>query len=347
VTRWDVFHSGRLEVLRGLSASEVRAALARGELRDDDLIRPAGTAVPWARLADMPELAEIEAEPPPAPAATSAAPAPSPAPVPTPEPERVPREEFAPPSMSEPGPEPSSSELEPISGEFELDSEEEDTAELAMPMSLPTDDDAVPPPPADLGPLDLDLDRDRPGSRVALAVPGEPPGDGDLEGEEFDPLDEDEEAAEFTLSRGAATKIEEIDMAPMVDVAFQLVLFFLVTATTVLYKTLEVPKPNPEQPPPAAAAQGAPNPQRTLEDLEADHIVVAIDSRGAFTIDREPVPADMAALAERLRRARADTGRKAMLLSADAQALHRYAVIAYDAANEIGMRIAIARPAAK
>ena len=35
----------------------------------------------------------------------------------------------------------------------------------------------------------------------------------------------------------------------MVDVAFQLVLFFLVTATTVLYKSLEVPKPNPESPP--------------------------------------------------------------------------------------------------
>ncbi len=41
----------------------------------------------------------------------------------------------------------------------------------------------------------------------------------------------------------------------MVDVAFQLVLFFLVTATTVLYKSLEVPKPNPDSPA-AAAAQG-------------------------------------------------------------------------------------------
>jgi biopolymer transport protein ExbD len=297
----------------------------------------------------MPELAEVEveAEPEPsaAPPAPPAAPAPPATPVPAPEPAPVPREEFAPPSMSEPEP-PSSSEFEPISGEFEIDSEEEDTDEVPALRSLPTDDDAVPPPPADLGPFDLDLDRDRSGSRVALPVPGEPPEDGKLEGEEFDPLEEDEEAAEFTLSRGAATKIEEIDMAPMVDVAFQLVLFFLVTAQTVLYKTLEVPKPNPEQPPPAAAAQGAPNPQRTLEDLEADHIVVAIDPQGAFTIDREPVPADMAVLAERLRQARADTGRKAMLLSADAHALHRYAVIAYDAANEIGMRIAIARPAA-
>ena len=43
--------------------------------------------------------------------------------------------------------------------------------------------------------------------------------------------------------------VEELDLAPMVDVAFQLVLFFMVTATTVLYKTLEIPKPTPENAP--------------------------------------------------------------------------------------------------
>ena len=43
----------------------------------------------------------------------------------------------------------------------------------------------------------------------------------------------------------------------MVDVAFQLVLFFLVTATTVLYKSLEVPKPNPESTPPPRPRRGS------------------------------------------------------------------------------------------
>ena len=86
----------------------------------------------------------------------------------------------------------------------------------------------------------------------------------------------------------------------MVDVAFQLVLFFLVTATTVLYKSLEVPKPNPESPA-AAAAQGR---SRTLDDLKDDYILVEIDPAGAMKIDREPVAAEMAALVERLRSAR-------------------------------------------
>ncbi len=52
---WDVFHSDRLEVERSLTTDAVRAALARGDLGPDELIRPSGTT-PWTRLADMPAL---------------------------------------------------------------------------------------------------------------------------------------------------------------------------------------------------------------------------------------------------------------------------------------------------
>ena len=56
MANWDVFHADRLELERGLSAEAIRSALARGELRDDDLVRPAGSSIPWARIADIPEL---------------------------------------------------------------------------------------------------------------------------------------------------------------------------------------------------------------------------------------------------------------------------------------------------
>src|SRR5262249_54933018 len=135
----------------------------------------------------------------------------------------------------------------------------------------------------------------------------------------------------------------ELDLAAMVDVAFQLVLFFLVTATTVLYKSLEVPRPNPDTPA-AGATQGKPS---TLNDLKNDYILVEIDAGGAMQIDHEPVAASTPALVERLRSARESTGRKAMLLAADATTPHRNAVLAYDAANEIGLGIAIARPGQK
>ena len=63
-------------------------------------------------------------------------------------------------------------------------------------------------------------------------------------------------------------------------------------------------------------------------------------------IDREPVAANMNALVERLRTSREKTHRKAMLLSADFATPHRSSVLAYDAANEIGLGIVIARPSA-
>ena len=134
--------------------------------------------------------------------------------------------------------------------------------------------------------------------------------------------------------------VEELDLAPMVDVAFQLVLFFMVTAQTVLYKTLEIPKPSPEAPP-SAVAQGR---SRTLDDFKEDYILVEIDAAGSMTLDREPVAANMATLVEQLRTAREKTGRKSMMLSADFSTKHRSSVLAYDAANEIGLGIVIAPP---
>jgi biopolymer transport protein ExbD len=255
-------------------------------------------------------------------------------------------EDFAPPSFEDV--EANTQEMT----QFDLDVEEPQTqGELSaaddpahdtyLDALIDEDDDE------DLGELDLSLDRDAP----AVALPLERQRDKaeeysvdgwDVDEEaEYDPQDEDEAVAEFTLARGRTERVEELDLAAMVDVAFQMVLFFMVTATTVLYKTLEVPKPNPENAPSAAASQGQ---GRSLEDLQETYILVDIDPQGGFKIDHEPVPARMPVLVDRLRTARQNTGRLAMLLTADATALHKYAVLAYDAANEIGLRIAIARP---
>ncbi len=160
--------------------------------------------------------------------------------------------------------------------------------------------------------------------------------------EDRSPVVEDAEEEAFTFSRSGPMTVEELDLAPMVDVAFQLVLFFMVTATTVLYKTLEIPKPTADQPP-GAVTQGH---SRSVEDLQKDYILVEIDAGGAMKVDREPVPATVDALAERLRTARDKTNRKVMLLSAAHATLHRNAVLAIDAANEIGMSIALAKPTA-
>ncbi len=191
----------------------------------------------------------------------------------------------------------------------------------------------------------LDLDLDVPGrqyqdvnvmsrtSRVALPVVKS------RDWEDLGAEGEDEEG-DFTLSRSGPATVEELDLAPMVDVAFQLVLFFMVTATTVLYRTLEIPKPSNEQAP-SSVAQG-----RSLEEMQDDFILVEIDPSGSIKVDREPVAADLDSLIERLRTSREKTHRKSMLLSADYTTKHRSCVLVYDAALDIGLGISIASPQA-
>ena len=154
--------------------------------------------------------------------------------------------------------------------------------------------------------------------------------------EPFDPLDEDEEAASFTLAADPTGESEDIDLTAMVDVAFQLVLFFLVTATTLYFKTLEIPTPEPDDP--DAVAQQ----MRTLDELLEEYILVEIDPAGRIEIDQEPIAID--SLTDRLRQIRTDTLRTGMLLMADFSTPHRNAVLAIDAANAIGLQIAIAKP---
>jgi biopolymer transport protein ExbD len=402
---WDVFHAESLELERGLSTSAIRAALAGGALRDDDLVRPAGTTAAWSRLADIPELSSSDAGPAEARATPASA---------RPESEPKPKSRARPEATPAPTRRPEVSPRRDESSDFELEADDIaaplETApapELPRPTWLQLggepDDVSFPvireqpaerqapergqPEPASSSatawtwaegdddddedePVDNDFDDqieildDDPaagleileedelavpsvfsreaysgGAASRMALPVVPSRDWN---EDRHPVEGGEEEGDFTLSRSGPMTVEELDLAPMVDVAFQLVLFFMVTATTVLFKTLEIPKPSAD-PPPGAVAQGQ---SRSLDDFKDDYVLVEIDASGSMKIDHEPVAAELNALAERLRTAREKTGRKAMLLSADAATRHRHAVLAYDAANEIGMGIAIAKPSA-
>jgi biopolymer transport protein ExbD len=390
LANWDVFHGDRLELERGLTTTAIREALARDDLCDDDLVRPAGTTVAWTRLADMPqllELAEPAAQPdvhPPAPV-TSGSSAPNSA-VSNVAPDDF---EF---QTEDSGPNPV---LPSVQGRalrapdlFELQAEPDDVAfpvindESAESKRALAGSNSPEVPPSsgwvwaedgddedqkeedddfverreiveELGADGLEIIDDEidAGPAVGFVVVDEPVEDSDIshlalpvvsssDWNDTGALAEVPEEDGFSLSRSGPMTVEELDLAPMVDVAFQLVLFFMVAAQTILYKTLEIPKPTTEQAP-AAVTQGR---SRTLDDLKDDYILVEIDSSGAMKLDRQPVAANMTTLVERLRSAREATRRKAMLLSADFATPHRSAVLAYDAANEIGLGIVIARP---
>ena len=333
---WDVFHSVKLEVERGIATELVRSRLLDGTLNGDDLIRAAGTTR-WSRINQVAAFTAL-AEPPPAAAPLVIAPPPAPvvesprlAPDPDPDPEPDP--------APEPGPQP----LAELEFPDEDEDEEEDEEFPAEEVDLAADA----PEPAGSAPAGFrDDDRfDPPILPDDEAGGPRPPELGDPLAPELEAANdaEDDEASDFTLTRNSTETVEELDLAAMVDVAFQLVLFFLVTASTLVFKTLEVPRPNEDKPPEAAAQSRA----KSIDELEKDYILVEVDTEGAVKVDHLPVPADRAALVEKLRTARESTGRKSMLLSADFGTRHKNAVLAFDVASEIDLQIAIAQPTGK
>jgi len=139
----------------------------------------------------------------------------------------------------------------------------------------------------------------------------------------------------FTLRR-RRTEIEEMDLTPMVDVTFLLLIFFMITASFSLQKTMEVPPPDPE-------TQGAsPIP---LNQIEENSVVVRVEPGDAYFVDDRPI-ADAADLPSALSTAMSDGNRSELVIEAADDARHESVVRVYDAGNEIGMqRIRLATPA--
>lgn len=140
---------------------------------------------------------------------------------------------------------------------------------------------------------------------------------------------EDDEAPALTLRRKQRID-DEMDLTPMVDVTFQLLIFFMVTASFAMQKSIQVPTPDPDQ-------KGAAQQMQTLEDMYGTSILVRIDAANGILIDDEPL-ADPAQLTEVLRSKMRREQKTELLLTAHAAALHRSVITVIDAANEVGMQ---------
>ena len=130
-------------------------------------------------------------------------------------------------------------------------------------------------------------------------------------------------------------KEAEIDMTPMVDVTFLLLIFFMVTASFTLQKSLEIPK-TPSQDPSTTVVE-----QDPLE--QADFVTVVVDQYNTYqvtTVDWvEEAPSEQD-LHEWLRTARSgdSTGTRPTKLRVEAHgdALHQRVVAALDAGTANG-----------
>ena len=139
--------------------------------------------------------------------------------------------------------------------------------------------------------------------------------------------------------RGAKSEFGEMDLTPMVDVTFLLLIFFMVTASFSLQKSIEVPKPDPDQ-------EGATQSIQTPEDLQENSIIVRIDENDAITIDFEPVnnPEDLTDLLLDKRRIEQKGD---LVIDADERATHGAVVLVNDAAVDADfqhIRLAVRAP---
>ena len=123
---------------------------------------------------------------------------------------------------------------------------------------------------------------------------------------------------------------DEMDLTPMVDVTFQLLIFFMVSASFSLQKSIEVPTPDPDQ-------KGASQQVQTIDDLHGTSIIVKIDASNTIWIDDEPL-GDVGRLADTLRDKMRREQKTELLVTADNQSLHRTIIAVIDAANEVGMQ---------
>jgi biopolymer transport protein ExbD len=128
---------------------------------------------------------------------------------------------------------------------------------------------------------------------------------------------------------------EGLDMTPMVDVTFLLLIFFMVTAAYSLQKSIEVPAPDQEE----SSTQA-----RTREEIEQDddYIIVHIARDNTIWVNDVEAPSEQELLA-RLREFRdtpiqgSSRGPSSLMVMADGEALHEKVILALDAGNAVGM----------
>jgi biopolymer transport protein ExbD len=119
---------------------------------------------------------------------------------------------------------------------------------------------------------------------------------------------------EMLVARKFNRDDNEIDMTPMVDTTFLLLLFFMITAAFSLQRSLPVPTPRPE------------TPSATVRVVTADVDVEAPSSHELLIRLREACEGNRA-------------GRKPtkLLVMANIEALHDRVVAAMDAGSQVGM----------
>lgn len=139
---------------------------------------------------------------------------------------------------------------------------------------------------------------------------------------------EEEEEQSFQLSRIADE--EEMDLTPMVDVTFLLLIFFMITASFQVQQSIPTPVPDPD-------SDGAST--NVVEELEVqdEALIVEITETEQIYVNDQLID-EVDSLAFRLEEARGLNGGSHVIIKSSSKARHGIVVEAMDAANIAGMQ---------
>ena len=144
----------------------------------------------------------------------------------------------------------------------------------------------------------------------------------------------DEPESERTIPRRKLSRPEGMDMTPMVDVTFLLLIFFMVTAAFSLQRSLEIPPPTPD-------SESKSVDPIVQNDRESNTVVVRITKSNAVWVEDREIPSRQELLAV-LRDMTNPQGPlppvTTMLVLADAFARHETVVMVLDAGNAVSVK---------
>ena len=174
-------------------------------------------------------------------------------------------------------------------------------------------------------------DRDRPGANPPSHPTVKPKGIKRLPVASRKEMEETEEVEPVCFINRKGEEAE-LDMTPMIDCVFLLLIFFTVTASFTLQKSFEIPPPADDK----AAVQ------TRAADPEEGNIVIRIDKDNTIWVNDSEAPSEQDLLVK-LREAKQGVAGSdsppinSLLVMADGEARHEVVVMALDAGNAVGM----------
>ena len=147
--------------------------------------------------------------------------------------------------------------------------------------------------------------------------------------------DDDDEQSQLSFSKKEPIPEDELDMTPMVDVTFLLLIFFMVTASFTLQKSIP-------QPP---SASDAPSTNVVEEEEQQDYVEVIIDQNNSYyvtTRDSEEREAPSETEMRRMVKDAKDTyGPDRIVITAHVDATHARLIAVCDAGQSSGLKIEV------